>query len=346
MKLKDILMQCTKEQLTSIAKASQMRGYSKLNKGALVDALSEKLLSDDMLQSSLSKLDSDGLDLIRSFADGNATGDFSKIEILTSLGYADAKNLSICDEIIAAAGKSNSAAPKAVGSVVDYCNAFAHLYGIIPLKNAFEIYSKHNDIAESDFIAAAKAASSDNWEIQNDSIVATDIIEMGNFDELLKEQGAIPFYSPSKTKLMRYSDMNYFENTNEFNALKDYLRKIVKAAEPVANNIADELQFACYDNNDIYEAMNFTFSHYILDLTEANVRKIVELVTALDYNTRKRVLRGHTQSEIDEANQNVFNDFVDMFHSPANAPQRKIGRNEPCPCGSGKKYKRCCGKNA
>ncbi|MCH5291743.1 MAG: YchJ family protein [Treponema sp.] len=24
---------------------------------------------------------------------------------------------------------------------------------------------------------------------------------------------------------------------------------------------------------------------------------------------------------------------------------RKIGRNEPCPCGSGKKYKQCCGKN-
>lgn len=24
---------------------------------------------------------------------------------------------------------------------------------------------------------------------------------------------------------------------------------------------------------------------------------------------------------------------------------RKIGRNEPCPCGSGKKYKRCCGRN-
>jgi preprotein translocase subunit SecA len=23
---------------------------------------------------------------------------------------------------------------------------------------------------------------------------------------------------------------------------------------------------------------------------------------------------------------------------------KKIGRNEPCPCGSGKKYKQCCGK--
>jgi uncharacterized protein YecA (UPF0149 family) len=26
--------------------------------------------------------------------------------------------------------------------------------------------------------------------------------------------------------------------------------------------------------------------------------------------------------------------------------QPKVGRNDPCPCGSGKKYKKCCGKNA
>ena len=26
--------------------------------------------------------------------------------------------------------------------------------------------------------------------------------------------------------------------------------------------------------------------------------------------------------------------------------ERKVGRNEPCPCGSGKKYKQCCGRKA
>lgn len=26
--------------------------------------------------------------------------------------------------------------------------------------------------------------------------------------------------------------------------------------------------------------------------------------------------------------------------------KEKIGRNDPCPCGSGKKYKKCCGRNA
>jgi hypothetical protein len=30
--------------------------------------------------------------------------------------------------------------------------------------------------------------------------------------------------------------------------------------------------------------------------------------------------------------------------SPIRNPS-KVGRNEPCPCGSGRKYKRCCGAN-
>ena len=27
------------------------------------------------------------------------------------------------------------------------------------------------------------------------------------------------------------------------------------------------------------------------------------------------------------------------------APSPTVGRNDPCPCGSGKKYKKCCGRN-
>ena len=26
--------------------------------------------------------------------------------------------------------------------------------------------------------------------------------------------------------------------------------------------------------------------------------------------------------------------------------EAKVGRNDPCPCGSGKKYKKCCGKES
>ena len=34
--------------------------------------------------------------------------------------------------------------------------------------------------------------------------------------------------------------------------------------------------------------------------------------------------------------------YVDGEINPR-AERRKVGRNAPCPCGSGKKYKRCCG---
>ena len=30
--------------------------------------------------------------------------------------------------------------------------------------------------------------------------------------------------------------------------------------------------------------------------------------------------------------------------SKAVSAQKKVGRNDPCPCGSGKKYKKCCGR--
>ena len=29
---------------------------------------------------------------------------------------------------------------------------------------------------------------------------------------------------------------------------------------------------------------------------------------------------------------------------PQKVAGKKVGRNEPCPCGSGKKYKHCCGR--
>jgi SWIM/SEC-C metal-binding protein len=29
----------------------------------------------------------------------------------------------------------------------------------------------------------------------------------------------------------------------------------------------------------------------------------------------------------------------------ASGSEPRIGRNEPCPCGSGKKYKKCCGRD-
>ena len=42
----------------------------------------------------------------------------------------------------------------------------------------------------------------------------------------------------------------------------------------------------------------------------------------------------------------VVDEAIKDVGTPVRRDTPKVGRNEPCPCGSGKKYKNCCGKNA
>ena len=37
--------------------------------------------------------------------------------------------------------------------------------------------------------------------------------------------------------------------------------------------------------------------------------------------------------------------YMEQKKSGTIVKPKKIGRNDPCPCGSGKKYKQCCGRN-
>jgi len=41
-----------------------------------------------------------------------------------------------------------------------------------------------------------------------------------------------------------------------------------------------------------------------------------------------------------------FEDGEMLKEEPVVREEPKVGRNDPCPCGSGKKYKKCCGKDA
>lgn len=54
--------------------------------------------------------------------------------------------------------------------------------------------------------------------------------------------------------------------------------------------------------------------------------------------------RGEWPDHMDE-DFPVDEDFDDVaWETPVLTSARRVGRNEPCPCGSGKKFKRCCGR--
>ena len=47
---------------------------------------------------------------------------------------------------------------------------------------------------------------------------------------------------------------------------------------------------------------------------------------------------------VKEADGWKFSDGDFVAEKPVVREEPKVGRNDPCPCGSGKKYKKCCGK--
>lgn len=86
-------------------------------------------------------------------------------------------------------------------------------------------------------------------------------------------------------------------------------------------------------------------------------RKIEELADGLSYDESKLVrdaldsrLQIHGQEPIfletwDEDDEDEEEDEEDAApEEPQASPAAKVGRNDPCPCGSGKKYKKCCGQ--
>ena len=65
-------------------------------------------------------------------------------------------------------------------------------------------------------------------------------------------------------------------------------------------------------------------------------------------NTRRWENNGYSPQELFEKNGKPNlkplpdNPFVNNGDSETFVKENKVGRNDPCPCGSGKKYKKCC----
>ena len=90
------------------------------------------------------------------------------------------------------------------------------------------------------------------------------------------------------------------------------------------------------------------------DMFDQMVADIQLNVVKILLNARKREGAPTRQESIKITGEGLENSNVSLkgnssssekSHTPIVNSEPKIGRNDPCPCGSGKKYKNCCGRN-
>jgi len=97
---------------------------------------------------------------------------------------------------------------------------------------------------------------------------------------------------------------------------------------------ADEIVAAAMDSGNWGPAKRFTMQAMRAGVDTTNQEALQEYA----FEQAQRALEQRTYDPVD---QTPFTPPIPIVeHSP------KIGRNDPCPCGSGKKYKKCCGNPA
>lgn len=326
MKIFDNIMSWKKNEMLDLAKELNIKGRSKMNKGEAAKSISEVLLSEDYFKTVLSALDKEQTECLVNWCENNEIKelDVFKVGLLLNLGYIAFENeqYSLCDEVKDLVAKCYTEESKGGlevrDKIINYCRVFSELYEIVPLDKVFEIYDKQNhDISKDDFMELINNISDKmaEWEIYNNSIVNSYILEDDLYDELLKMQGDKPFYIPSRKKIMKMANPGYFEETNANLALEHYVIKKMGVDEVAGENICFEIEMQCKLSDGKTPNVLDTFNDYGIKLNDDNIKRIFNLVQAVNLNTRKAANRGYTDLEIEELNRKymIENDFFPFF---------------------------------
>ncbi len=84
-----------------------------------------------------------------------------------------------------------------------------------------------------------------------------------------------------------------------------------------------------------------------VQVTSKNLETIANLhlrYNAFGHNISKEAIATYIATNFDKEKDNIKEIFNKLHYMKVSSVKKtaKVGRNNPCPCGSGKKYKKCC----
>ena len=140
-----------------------------------------------------------------------------------------------------------------------------------------------------------------------------------------------------KAMMLQVLDANWKEHL----AAMDYLRQGIHLRGYAQKNPKQE-----------YKREAFEMFSGMLDAIK---QEVVSVLTKVQVQTREEMYPQQVQQQDIEFQHEEFSGFaeeesqpseqdIEEQHTPFVRTERKVGRNEPCPCGSGKKYKQCHGR--
>ncbi len=224
------------------------------------------------------------------------------------------------------------------------------------------IYDKRNEILDNESIHATILETFHNYmeDLVNDHIMPegkltekdiSEILEVINGNLLRNEMRAEQFIDKKPEEVIE----------TIYNRLVDEYEEKIK---PIPEEMRDEFEKAVslrVIDTHWMEHIN-TMSHLregihlrgyaqenpLRAYTSEGFELFDNLLATIDKDTTFYLMKAEVRQNTERKQVAKGEAVTDSNKEKKRTPKKvkKIGRNEPCPCGSGKKYKNCCGKNA
>jgi len=227
----------------------------------------------------------------------------------------------------------------------------------------FEINELSDEYIQNIVNGYCESSNSENWDWDNleSDIMDTFSLDIGQFRNKISDRDKI---------IQRISEgiaeiLKYKSDTSDSEMFEKFQRYIISTT--IDSNWRDHL----YGMDQLREGIGlraYGQKNPLIEYKKEGFGMFDDMISNIDYEILKRIFRTNidnisttqTQARIIPKNIKMKHDeSTGMGFNPAqaqsrpNGPQRariqpvqidqKVGRNDSCPCGSGKKYKKCCG---
>ena len=345
----------TVEHLRKLASLYHVPGYSKMNKAALAQAMAERMAEPELARQLLAMPGRHSWELFKAAAAMNLYQNdhmtpelyygLQNICLLQLYAHEGEVYVVVPDEL-----KQVFAVLKQEGFVKErdhkvmllaYAEAAVTLYGVIQMDDFVALFNKQNrhktDVDEM-FQELIGHVTEDSVFCFWEDYLVNSGLEEDDFEtvELYVKHGkGKPRYIPPQEELLDYEDSGYYEETPQIEALRDYLIDFVIEDEEQAEDFVGDVYYACVMNlpgQSLTDSFKAIVENHSLKLTERQVKDIYPMMMDINNNARCWVNNGFTPSELAQQ----------YGYSASPLQRKKTGPNDPCPCGSGKKHKKCC----
>ena len=358
-----ILNKLKKTELKAIVDAHGLKGCSSLAKGGLIDRIKTTLADTARLEYILCGLDevmmSDFVMLVNEpFVSVNDVMS-SCVQVLFSLGYVlpvmNGKEVvyvmpQIVKDAYAAIDQASLEEAKVRTDLIYlYMKALVNLYGVCEFNQLVSVFNQYEspELTPEEALNVLFCKLTFKGDVQSfGPLFVSDVLLIDSEMEavaLYEMHQDKLYYMPTKEEVMQFGT-DQGEWTPQLEQVYKFISENICKDANMAREIAHEMGVAFTYKYQAKLAFMALESRGI-EIESYNLGQALMILLMDAFNhARTWESKGFRQmdQEVDALNDTQANPVVVPMVNPMKST--KIGRNEPCPCQSGKKYKKCCGR--